>query len=59
MSKRKDKQKQLKNKRIKNSVLFVENGKVYDIYSGKVFEEKDIFDNKTNELKDIIKKKYG
>lgn len=56
------KHKQLKNwkkKKKKDTLLYERNGKVYDIYTGKVFKAEDCFDKETKRLKKILKEKYG
>jgi hypothetical protein len=51
--------KKKKNNHKKGVVLFEKNGKVYDIYTGKVFDENDVFDKETLKLKKIVRDKYG
>lgn len=51
--------KKKKKKHLGNVVLFEHKDKVYDIYSGKVFKIEDVFNEKTQKLKKIIRDKYG
>jgi len=60
MGKSKDKLLKNKKKKIHPKVtLYERNGKVYDIYSGKIFKAEDCFDEETKELKRLVREKYG
>ncbi len=51
--------KTLKRKKQKHTTLFEMNGKVYDIYSGKILKKDQVFNEDTKKLTKLLEQKYG